>query len=189
VTLAEELAFIRGLERSLGRPIGVYPEIKDPAWHRGEGIELGDRVIAALSAAGYAEPDSRAYLQCFEPAELTRLRLGTGCRLPLIQLLDSAGGLPDAAALAHIASYAAGIGPSLQLVCRGGNGAGLQLTGLIAAAHAAGLVVHPYTVRRETLPAGIERMEQLLDLVLGQGGADGLFTDFPDVVANWLRER
>ena len=33
-TLEEELALIAGLNRSMGRSVGIYPEIKDPQWHR-----------------------------------------------------------------------------------------------------------------------------------------------------------
>src|SRR5262245_31828658 len=33
-TLATELKLIQGLNKSMGRTVGVYPEIKDPHWHR-----------------------------------------------------------------------------------------------------------------------------------------------------------
>lgn len=185
-TFAEEMAFIRGLGDAMGRPLGLYPEVKDPAWHRRHGIDLGARVLEALADAGYDAADGRVFVQCFEAAELQRLRTDLGCRLPLVQLLDSAGGPPSAATLAGIASYAQGIGPSLRLICAGRGAGGPIATGLVADAHAAGLVVHPYTLRREELPAGCDSVDEVLDLVLGQLRADGLFTDFPDLVAGWV---
>src|SRR6266478_3317261 len=33
-TLEEELQLIQGLNRSTGRNVGIYPEIKSPSWHR-----------------------------------------------------------------------------------------------------------------------------------------------------------
>jgi glycerophosphoryl diester phosphodiesterase len=105
--------------------------------------------------------------------------------------------------LAEIATYAAGIGPNkqrivpLQTVDNNNDGNpddlngdgqisdGDRLTGnpttLIADAHAAGLLVHLYTLRNESffLPASyggdpINEYKQLIEL-----GVDGFFTDFP----------
>ena len=62
-------------------------------------------------------------------------------------------------------------------------------TDLVQRAHAAGLLVHIWTIRvdKEFLPAGYHghaeaEFEQFRDL-----GVDGLFTDFPDVAAKVLR--
>ena len=53
-------------------------------------------------------------------------------------------------------------------------------------AQARGLQVHPYTFRRDELPAGIDSFTQLLDIFIRQAGIDGLFTDFPDIVGDYL---
>jgi glycerophosphoryl diester phosphodiesterase len=187
-TLEEELRFVDALRQSSGRAIGVYPEVKEPDWHRRHGVELGDRVVETLRAFGYVEPDGRAFVQCFDPAELRRLRREQGCALPLVQLLDREGGVPTSAALAEIAGYADAIGPSLGLVLRAGA-RGLEAGHLVAEAHAAGLAVHPYTLRRDDLPPGAASFEELLDLVFAGAGADGAFTDFPDLVVAYLDRR
>jgi glycerophosphoryl diester phosphodiesterase len=44
-------------------------------------------------------------------------------------------------------------------------------------------------LRRDELPAGITSFAELLDIVIGQAGIDGLFTDFPDMVIDYLRRR
>ena len=185
-TLGEELLFIRGLNRSTGRNVGIYPEIKDPAWHRESGIELGDRVIEELARCGYDTRAERLFVQCFDSAELQRLR-GQGCRLPFVQLIDSSVPVPTPAELARIAAYADAIGPSFSLIYRADRQP--PMTSLVADAHAAGLVVHPYTMRRDDLPAGVQDFEELLDIVLDKAGADGVFTDFPDLVAGYVAQR
>lgn len=187
VTLAEELAFIAGLERASGRRVGIYPEIKRPAWHRGEGIELGDEVLSMLQRHGFTEADSPCYVQCFDFAETVRLRRERGCRLRLIQLVGENGWdeaptdfdwLQTAAGLREVAAVADGIGPWLGQVLPGApDAAPLPLT---AAAHAAGLLVHPYTFRADDLPPGFVSLEQALDYALTAARVDGFFTDFPD---------
>jgi len=183
-TLEEELALIQGLNQSRGMQTGIYPEIKQPAFHRQEGKEISPIVIAMLARHGYQTGDDHCFLQCFDSGELQRIRSGLSCRLRMIQLLETAdleSDLPDAARLrarlAGIADYAQGIGPSLQLVF---PQAVRETSPLVEAAHAAGLVVHPWTYRRDALPAGWGSFEDL-HLASFRAGVDGLFSDFPDV--------
>jgi len=105
------------------------------------------------------------FVQSFDPASLREL--AGALAVPLVQLLGS-----GPVAVEEIAGYAAAIGPAKRLV-----------TGdLVAAAHAAGLEVHPYTFRREReflpddapdLAAELRRYYEL--------GVDGVFTDNPDL--------
>ncbi|HIK55043.1 MAG TPA: esterase-like activity of phytase family protein [Synechococcales cyanobacterium M55_K2018_004] len=112
------------------------------------------------------------------------------------------GELATPEVLRFINTYADGIGPwkNSFLLRRplttpvDGNGDGVaeirsQLTGevlpLIQNAHAAGLLVHPYTLRNEerTLvlnPDGTPQTPEQETLQLIQLGADGFFTDFPE---------
>jgi glycerophosphoryl diester phosphodiesterase len=59
----------------------------------------------------------------------------------------------------------------------------------VSEAHAAGLVVHPYTFRKDELPGGMGDFHALLDLFLGQLEVDGVFTDFPDIAAAYVESR
>ena len=104
--------------------------------------------------------------------------------MPLVQLIDSSAPVPAPSDLARIATYADAIGPSLSLVWKADRKPAMST--LVADAHAAGLAVHPYTLRKDDLPAGVAGMTELLDIVLGTARADGVFTDFPDLAAAWV---
>lgn len=187
-TLEEEIRFIQGLARSSSRQIGIYPEIKDPAWHREQGIDVSERLLGILTRYGYTEPGLPVFVQCFDPAELLRLRRELGCRLRLVQLVDRHAAPITRTMLDQVAGYADAIGPSIHLVYTGGSSdkSAPRVTSLVDEAHAAGLLVHPYTFRNDDLPDGCRDFTELLDLFLVQLGADGLFTDFPDLVRSYV---
>ena len=62
-----------------------------------------------------------------------------------------------------------------------------RLSNLVPLAQAAGLQVHPYTFRRDELPADIANFRELLDIFIGQAGIDGLFTDAPGASRQAMR--
>jgi len=204
-TLAEIIELARGIERVTGRRVGLYPETKHPTHFAGLGLAMEEPLVRALAEKGYATRNDPVYIQSFETANLKRLRGMTGLRL--VQLLaaegrpydiEAAGGsleylqMATRTGLSEIARYADGVGPDKRLVLP--PGAGLHPEGateLVAHAHAAGLVVHPYTFRAENafLPAEARRgapSTQRGDAgaeirVFLAAGIDGFFTDHPDV--------
>jgi glycerophosphoryl diester phosphodiesterase len=180
VTLAEELAFVQGLNRSTGRVAGIYPEIKEPAWHRAHGIDLGARLIETLARFGYRQASDPVFVQCFDADELRRLRTELGVTLRLVQLVEAEGPALDDAALARLSGIVDAIGADLRLLL-GGEPA----TGLAAAARKAGLQVHAWTVRADQLPPGFTSLESLLDRLCRDLRVDGIFTDFPDRVRDY----
>jgi glycerophosphoryl diester phosphodiesterase len=186
-TLDEELTMIRGLEKSTGGSIGIYPELKGPAWHMNEGVDLADAVLAVLDEHGYLAPRSPVFLQCFDAPVLERLRTDPRCgNVAMVQLIGSANsGL--AGQLEAVSNFADAIGPSLSLFqlfeADGQTRAGHDL---VAEAHACGLKVHPYTLRADALPKGCSTVDGLLALLFGELGADGVFTDCPDRVRAYL---
>ncbi len=185
-TLAESIELVQGLEISTGRAIGIYPEIKRPAFHRAEGHDISRIVLALLDRYGYgAADDSRVYLQGFDWAETRRIRHELGYAGPLVQLIgsndwaDAAGtdypALLTAAGLAKLARTVDGIGPYLGLVI---DAAG-RPTDLTERAAAQGLAVHAYTVRADRLPDWAVTLD-ILTARLAATGVGGLFTDHPD---------
>jgi glycerophosphoryl diester phosphodiesterase len=191
-TFAEELDFIRGLNAKAGREAGVYPEIKRPAWHREQGIDVTPAFIETLGRAGYTGHDDRVYVQCFDAAELRRLRHDLDCRLKLVQLIGENDwreaatdydALRTARGLERLAQTVDAIGPWVRQLYELPAGRGGPLdSGLVARAHAAGLAVHAYTFRVDDLPPGFDCFEDLVRYTVTELGIDGLFTDFPDRV-------
>jgi len=199
-TLAEEIDLIAGLDRSRGRRTGLYIELKSPRRHRAAGLDLPGAVLDVLEQKGYAGRTDQVFLQCFDDATLQQLRLERGTRLPLIQLIanpawgeDSAVDydyLRTPAGLDYVADYAHGIGPWLPHIYLGKADTGEPvLSPLVPQAHERGLLVHPYTFRRDDLPAGVADFDELLDIGIRHAGIDGLFTDFPDLAIDYLRTR
>ena len=194
-TFEEELDMIEGLGRSSGRPAGIYPEIKAPAWHRKEGVDIAMLVLRALERHGYTQRADPVYLQCFDATELRRVRQELDSDLKLVQLVGEGGEagtdfrrMRTAEGLRDTAAYADGIGPSFdQLYSLAEIDGHPVSTGLVTAAHEAGLVVHPYTFRADVPVSGFTTFDEMVDWFAGTLKVDGFFTDFPDLVRDALR--
>jgi glycerophosphoryl diester phosphodiesterase len=181
-TLEEQLRLIEGLDRSTGRRTGIYVEFKEPAFHAAAGRDLGAMLLATLAEHGAATADAKVIIQCFDAAALQRLRTELRTPLPLVVLLES-GEPATPARLRELASFAQGIGPPLSMVLTADGTA----TALVTDAHAAGLVVHPYTVRADALPAGMPDVRALLRALL-RARVDGFFIDCPDIGREMVAE-
>ncbi len=190
-SLADELALIRGLNRTTNRATGVYVEIKAPRWHARHGHDVAAAVVAELDRHGYRDALDRAFIQCFDAPTLRELAGMT--RLPLIQLIGEDDWWPDSrtdyermrtpAGLREVATYAAGIGPWYRQILLGKTAAGApRYSRLVADAHAAGLRVHPFTLRADALPGFVADFDELLGYLLREQRVDGVITDHPDRV-------
>ena len=196
-TFAEELEFVKSLQSAHGRAVGIYPEIKRPGWHRGEGVDITPQFLRILADFGYREHSDPVYVQCFDAEELRRIRHILGCRLKLIQLVgenswrESATNyttLRSQRGLERLARTVDGIGPWINRLYRlRRRDKRIRSTGLVQRAHKAGLAVHPYTFRRDELPEGFASFDALLAFCTHELAIDGLFTDFPDDVVKFLR--
>ena len=203
-TFEEVLDLRERLSRELHRVIGVYPETKHPSYFRSIGLALEAPLVQALRKRGLDRHDAPVFIQSFEAANLRMLRADLAVRAPLV-FLASAAGTPYAdpkpyrdylapAGLAELAEFAGGIGPDKSLIIpRRADGTLGEPTSLVADAHAAGLVLHPYTFRAENsfLPVDY-RVAPTTDITLyGRAideqvtflrtGIDGLFTDQADI--------
>lgn len=196
-TLVEEIDMLAGLDHSRGCRTGLYIELKSPNWHLREGLDLSSAILQVLKETGYWNRPDQVFLQCFDDQTLRQLRPRLKTPLPMIQLIGENNWGEDSAVdydylrtpegLSYVASYAQGIGPFLPHIYLGKTAPGsARLSELVELAHARGLQVHPYTFRRDELPAGIDSFAELLDIFIRQAGIDGLFTDFPDIVVDYL---
>lgn len=197
-SLQQELEFIAGLNASTGRTAGIYPEIKQPAFHRAAGQDISQIVLEIIDHTGWARDKSRVFIQCFEPVETRRIREDLGCELPIIQLLGEkkweelvkAERRADLVVeLQRVREYADGIGPALShlLLAREPDGT-LRTSSLVEAAHQLQLKVHPWTIRADDLPQEVESLEELHRVLFTQLGVDGAFSDFPDLTLKFIRE-
>jgi glycerophosphoryl diester phosphodiesterase len=160
--------------RKRGKQVWIYPETKHPTYFRALGLGLEERLAKVLRKHGKDKKNSPVIIQSFEPTSIQRLdKLVDN---PLVVLLSAANtrpwdfvtaGDPRTVAdlvkpegLTWLASYAQGIGPTLDLVIpKDANGALTTPTTLVADAHRAGLILHPYTMRNENtfLPANFRQ--------------------------------
>ncbi len=180
-TLEEEILLIQGLNKSTGRTAGIYPELKDPAWHLEHGIDMSHLLLTALESFGYTSADDDVIVQSFDAAELRRLRQDLGTPLKLTQLV---GGRepPSSDTLGEISQYADGLGlPYVHLIdASPEEGGDMQVSALRAAIDSAGLAVHPYTLRADSLPPFSADFGELLRFLFEDVEVDGLFCDHPD---------
>ena len=196
-TLEEELQLIQGLNRSTGRNVGIYPEIKQPHWHRQQGHDLSKVVLPILARYGYATKQDACFLQCFELTEVKRLRGELGWKGRIVVLLNARGKEADgvdhdalctAAGIKEIAQVADGIGPAIGRIVTWSAAAEPKFSDLVTLAHGAGLVVHPYTIRVDELPKNCPSVEALNSALFRSAKADGVFSDFTDQTLAWLKK-
>lgn len=182
-TLDEEIRLIQGLNRSTGRHVGIYPELKDPAWHARHGIDLAAKLLEQMDAFGYRERGDPVFVQCFDAGELERLRHDFRSPLRTVQLLDDsrAAGL-TAGGLDAIAAYADALGVAYPLLLMpAGPGRPLGAAPLAERVHRAGLQLHPYTFRADRLGDVGVGFGTLLEFFFTELRVDGLFCDHPDL--------
>jgi glycerophosphoryl diester phosphodiesterase len=181
-TLAEMIELVQGLNQSTGRQVGIYPELKHPAWHLQQGYDLSAVTLNLLAKSGYRTRCDAIFVQCFDAGELQRIRSELSCELALIQLLD---GSADAdrmwteSGLAGVAKYADAVGPNLVRVLHAADDGTVTVDPAVEVAHRQGLVVHPFTLRRDDLPAGFTSLDELVDACV-RADVDGFFSDFAD---------
>jgi glycerophosphoryl diester phosphodiesterase len=187
MTLEELIELVQGLNRTTGRRVGIYPELKAAAFHAAEGHDIAAIVLTTLARYGYHGPDDGCIVQSFEPEPLMRLREEFGSRLPLVQLLGDDARMYTTEGLAAIAAYADGIGPPVGRIVTGfGADDAPIVTSLVRRAQALGLKVHPYTFRADAVPPELT-FEAWLALFLDEIGVDGVFTDHPDRAVEVMR--
>ena len=181
----QEIELIQGLYKSTGKNIGIYPEIKDPEFHQKEGKKLTEITLKILSDYGYSTKEDNCILQCFDAKELERIRIELKSELFLVQLIEFP---EETKKLKHFATFADGIGPWYKQIIDKKIDGKWQFTSLVSKAHQLGLKVHPYTFRADALDEFLTFKEMMKTLLI-EANVDGAFTDFPDLVVNYLKEK
>ncbi|PWS46241.1 glycerophosphodiester phosphodiesterase, partial [Streptomyces sp. ZEA17I] len=204
-TFEEVLRWADQEGRKRRKPVWLYVETKHPTYFRSLGLGLEEPLARLLRRHGRDRRTSPLILQSFEPGSIQRLaRLVDTPRIVLLSgptsrpwdFVESGdprtvADLIKPAGLKWIASYAQGIGPTLDLIIpKDAAGRLTRPTTLVKDAHARGLRLHPYTLRNENsfLPADFRRGTDpnAYGDVFGAyaayfaTGIDGIFTDHPD---------
>ncbi|WP_224364577.1 glycerophosphodiester phosphodiesterase [Hyalangium versicolor] len=212
-TLAEVIALAKSMSASTGRTIHIYPETKHPTYFQSVGLPLEDRLITALKSDPFTASQATVFIQSFEVANLKAIRATIGktqANWKLVQLMDAVdkkpydfvvandprtyGDMASADQMKEIATYADGVGPyKLNIINVDSAGNFQKPSELVPNAHAAKLLVHPFTFRPEnaflTAPlktTGTDSTRNPAGLVTElqtylKAGIDGFFTDDPAV--------
>lgn len=182
-SLQEEIELIQGLNLSTQKNIGIYPEIKDPEFHKREGKNLTEIVLKILTSYGYKTKKDNCILQCFDAKELERIRIELESELFLVQLMEFK---EETKQLKHFATYADGIGPWYKQILDKKIDGKFTFTSLVSDAHKLDLKVHPYTFRADALNE-FSSFKKMMQTLLIEANVDGAFTDFPDLMINFLK--
>jgi len=86
-TLQEIINLAKTEAARLGRTVYIYPETKNPTYHRNLGLPLEDRLITELNATGWNGPSAPVFVQSFEPSSLKEMR-SKGLKTRMVQLVD-----------------------------------------------------------------------------------------------------
>jgi glycerophosphoryl diester phosphodiesterase len=200
-TYQEVIDLAKSESKRLGRTIGTYPELKHASHFAALGLPMEGRLADMLKKNGLDSPTAPVFVQCFDVEPLKTFK--TLSRAPRIQLVSPGGSPTDskilykdmvtADGMKTIATYATGVGPDWSMVIPTVDGGIGPATDLVKNAHAAGLAVHPWTVRAENVflppkqrigtdPAAHGDVDAVYH-ALYAAGIDGLFSDFPGLAA------
>jgi len=190
-TLSEHIELIQGLNVSTKRNVGIYPEIKRPRWHKREGLDISKITTELLKEYGYSTNEDKIFLQCFDSNELKRIKNELNSSLPLIQLIgsnswgeseDDYNYMISKNGIKEVSKYAVGIGPYLQLTYNVSlKSREFNPTPMVKHARQNNLLIHPYTIRKDSVPLEFDNYEKMIQWLTNTLKADGLFTDFVDL--------
>lgn len=195
----EELQLIQGLNKSTGKDIGVYVEVKEPEFYKREGKDITGEVIKMLDKYGYNKPGSNAILQIFDydavkdarakgwQGELAMLVIPGGQHLTDDKKIHDWLLTPEG--IAEVSKYATIYAPWFSsLAVPNADGSGYTVNNLADEARKNGMKVHSWTWRKDAPFKGFKNSEDALDVAFKQIKLDGMFSDFPDIMVNYLKQ-
>lgn len=210
-TLGEELAMIRGLEKTLQRPIYIAPEIKQPWLYRKQGHDISQLVLTILQEYGYSGQENKVSIFSFDAEELQRIASellpAMGMSIKLIQLIDSNEGsetmveewgelisynydwMFSKSGLRSLKRYAAGIGLNKSMLAD--NKGTLLLPDFVENAHQLGMVVYTLPGQEGAQPVlpFLNNLDEEFDFFYFTVGVDGIVTDFCGEGVRFIKNR
>jgi len=154
--------------------VGAYIELKEPSYFNSQGFPVEKMLLDVLDKFEVgnlknATEKCPIILQCFEYETLEYFSKVTD--LPLVYLIDANTRGPSMEEYSKVVN---GVGPEFSLIFT----PHYESTGFVAKAHELDLFVHPFTMRDDTLPAGLTPENAYLRILYEK--LDGVFTEFPD---------
>ncbi len=212
-TFEEEIEFIQGLNKTMGRDIGIYVETKAPWFYKQHNKDISKATLEVLKKYGYTTKESKAYFQTFDYPDLKYVKdtLMPQFNMDIKTILlyayndwhetyeykDGSWQLFDYEpimtfeGMKEVAHYATGTGPSYDMIIdkdKSKQGS-IVITDFVSNTHKNNMICHPYTVRKDKLPHYVTCVEELYDALYFKAGVDGLFTDFTDLAVNFLKKK
>ena len=212
-TFEEEIEFIQGLNKTMGRDIGIYVETKAPWFHKQHNKDISKATLEVLKKYGYTTKESKAYFQTFDYPDLKYVKdtLMPQFNMDIKTILlyayndwhetyeykDGSWQLFDYEPLMtfegmkEVAHYATGTGPSYDMIIDKDKSKqdSIVITDFVSNTHKNNMICHPYTVRKDKLPHYVTCVEELYDALYFKADVDGLFTDFTDLAVNFLKKK
>lgn len=210
-TFEEEIEFIQGLNKTMGKDVGIYVETKAPWFHKQHNKDISKATLEVLKKYGYTKKEDKVYFQSFDYPDLKYVRetlfpqYNMDVKTILLyayndwhetyeykegkwQLFDYEP-LMTYEGMQEVSRYATGTGPSYDMIIdREKSSVGnIVLTDFVKNSHANNMICHPYTVRKDKLPPYVKNVDELYNALYYKANVDGLFTDFTDLAVNFLK--
>lgn len=198
-TLEEEILLVQGLNKSTGRNVGLYVEVKEPAFHEKEGKPIMEATIEMLAKYGYNKKDANVILQIFDFDAVKKSR-ELGWVAPLAMLVDMDGQmliddkpihkwLLTEEGVKEVSKYASIYAPWFShLAVPAKDGKSYTVAPCLKWARDAGMQVHTWTHRTDKVLSGFANEEAMLDAMFKEMKIDAVFSDFPDNVIAYLKK-
>lgn len=198
-TLEEEILLVQGLNKSTGRDVGLYVEVKEPAFHEKEGKPIMKATIEMLAKYGYNKKDANVILQIFDFDAVKKSR-ELGWVAPLAMLVDMDGQmliddksvhkwLLTEEGVKEVSKYANIYAPWFShLAVPSEDGKSHTAAPCLKWARDAGMQVHTWTHRTDKVLSGFATEEAMLDAMFKEMKLDAVFSDFPDNVIAYLKK-
>lgn len=198
-TFEEFIITVQGMNKSRNKNIGIYPEVKEPAFHEREGKDIMKAVVDTLTKYGYNDKDGNCVLQIFDYDAVKRARLELGWKGDLAMLVSSSGqqltedsdvhkrlltedGIEDVSKYANV--YAPWLG---EVVEPSSNTDGYEIKPILDTARKYNMRTCTWTHRVDSPVRPMETSREVLDMTFKTLKFDELFSDHADVVIDYLQ--
>lgn len=197
-TLEEEILLVQGLNKSTGKNVGLYVEVKEPAFHEREDKMIMEATIDMLAKYGYNSEKGNVILQIFDYPAVKKAR-ALGWEAPLAMLVDLDGQMLTDDKEVHkwllteegiedVAKYASIYAPWFtHLALPSEDGKSYTVAPCLELARKAGMQVHTWTHRSDKLLSGFATEEAMFETMFKEMKLEGLFSDMPDHPIQWLK--